>query len=113
MLEASSAQNVPERLIIGRVCSPSDVGNTNADRLQAMGARSNRTISVLREPQADWRDQAPRRHSRQAEHRDHRRLREILTFATEIEHAGDIVDNNLLGIANKMVKRGVTFSKSG
>ena len=44
---------------------------------------------------------------------DHRRLREILTFATEIEHAGDIVDNNLLGIANKMVKRGVTFSKSG
>ncbi len=44
---------------------------------------------------------------------DHRRLREILTFATEIEHAGDIIDNNLLGIANKMVKRGVTFSKSG
>lgn len=44
---------------------------------------------------------------------DHRRLREILTFATEIEHAGDIVDNNLLAIANKMVKRGVTFSKSG
>lgn len=44
---------------------------------------------------------------------DLRRLREILTFATEIEHAGDIVDKNLLGIANKMVKRGVTFSKSG
>jgi phosphate:Na+ symporter len=44
---------------------------------------------------------------------DHRRLREILTFTTEIEHAGDIVDNNLLGIANKVVKRGLTFSKSG
>ena len=44
---------------------------------------------------------------------DHRRLREILTFTPEMEHAGDIVDNNLLGIANKMVKRGVTFSKSG
>jgi phosphate:Na+ symporter len=44
---------------------------------------------------------------------DFRRVREILTFATEMEHAGDIVDNNLLGIANKMVKRGVTFSKSG
>ena len=44
---------------------------------------------------------------------DYRRLREILTFTTEMEHAGDIVDNNLLGIANKMVKRGVTFSKSG
>jgi len=44
---------------------------------------------------------------------DFRRVREILTFATEMEHAGDIVDNNLLGIANKLVKRGVTFSKSG
>ena len=27
---------------------------------------------------------------------DHRRLREILTFATEMEHSGDIVDRNLL-----------------
>jgi phosphate:Na+ symporter len=44
---------------------------------------------------------------------DHRRLREILTFATEFEHAGDIIDKNLLGIANKIVKRGLTFSKSG
>jgi phosphate:Na+ symporter len=44
---------------------------------------------------------------------DHRRLREILTFATNMEHAGDVIDKNLLGIAGKMVKRGVTFSKSG
>ena len=44
---------------------------------------------------------------------DHRRLREILTFATNLEHAGDVVDKNLLGIAAKIVKRGVTFSKSG
>ncbi len=44
---------------------------------------------------------------------DYRRLREILTFTTELEHAGDIVDNNLLGIASKVVKRGLTFSKSG
>ncbi len=44
---------------------------------------------------------------------DFRRVREILTFTTEMEHAGDIIDNSLLGIANKMAKRGVTFSKSG
>jgi phosphate:Na+ symporter len=44
---------------------------------------------------------------------DHVRLREILTFATNMEYAGDIIDRNLLGIANRMVKRGVTFSKSG
>ena len=44
---------------------------------------------------------------------DVRRAREILTFATNIEHAGDIVDKHLLGIASKAAKRGVSFSKSG
>jgi phosphate:Na+ symporter len=44
---------------------------------------------------------------------DIRRAREILTFATNIEHAGDIVDKNLLGIASKAAKRGVSFSRSG
>jgi len=44
---------------------------------------------------------------------DHERLREILTFATNMEHAGDTIDKNLLGIGNKMVKRGVVFSRSG
>jgi phosphate:Na+ symporter len=44
---------------------------------------------------------------------DHDRLREILTFATNMEHAGDVIDKNLLGIANKLVKRGLTFSPSG
>jgi phosphate:Na+ symporter len=44
---------------------------------------------------------------------DHQRVREVLAFITNIEHAGDIVTRNLLGIATKMVKRGVTFSKPG
>ncbi len=44
---------------------------------------------------------------------DHDRLRQILTFATNMEHAGDVIDKNLLGIANKLVKRGLTFSPSG
>lgn len=44
---------------------------------------------------------------------DVRRAREILTFATNIEHAGDIIDRNLLALANKLTKRGLTFSKSG
>jgi phosphate:Na+ symporter len=44
---------------------------------------------------------------------DFRRAREILAFATNIEQAGDTVDKNLLGIANKLSKRGLTFSKSG
>ena len=43
---------------------------------------------------------------------DHVRLRQILTFTTNIEYAGDLVGRSLLGIANRMVKRGVTFSKA-
>jgi phosphate:Na+ symporter len=42
---------------------------------------------------------------------DHRRLRQILLFAANMKHAGDIVDKNLFGTVGKMVKRGVTFSK--
>jgi phosphate:Na+ symporter len=44
---------------------------------------------------------------------DHRRLRDILTFSTNLEQAGDIVDRGLLALATKMAKRGVVFSDSG
>jgi len=44
---------------------------------------------------------------------DHRRAREILIFATNIEQAGDAVDRNLLGVSSKLAKRGLTFSDSG
>ena len=44
---------------------------------------------------------------------DHIRLRQLLTFTTNMEYAGDLIGRSLLGIANRMVKRGVTFSKPG
>jgi phosphate:Na+ symporter len=44
---------------------------------------------------------------------DHRRLREILTFSTNLEQAGDVVDRNLLGMTAKMSRRALTFSSSG
>ena len=44
---------------------------------------------------------------------DHRRVTEILAFATNLEQAGDIVDKNLLGIAAKTLKRGLAFSREG
>jgi phosphate:Na+ symporter len=44
---------------------------------------------------------------------DLRRIREILAFCTNIEQAGDVIDMNLLGIAKKLAKRGVSFSDSG
>ncbi len=44
---------------------------------------------------------------------DHRRVADILAFATNMEQAGDLVDKGLLGIATKMLKRGLAFSKEG
>ena len=44
---------------------------------------------------------------------DSRRMTEILTFVTNIEQAGDIVDRNLLDLASKKMKRGLAFSRQG
>ena len=41
---------------------------------------------------------------------DQRRALDILSFATNLEHAGDVVDKGLLGIVGKQVKRGLVFS---
>jgi phosphate:Na+ symporter len=40
---------------------------------------------------------------------DHRRVTEILTFATNLEHAGDVVERNLLGLVAKKAKLGLAF----
>ncbi len=44
---------------------------------------------------------------------DNRRLSEILAFITNLEHAGDIVEHNLMAIAAKRLKRGLAFSVEG
>lgn len=44
---------------------------------------------------------------------DNQRVTEILTFVTNIEQAGDIIDRNLLGLASKRMKRGLAFSRRG
>lgn len=38
---------------------------------------------------------------------------QILTFATNIEHVGDIIDKNLLALAEKRIKENVNFSPAG
>jgi phosphate:Na+ symporter len=44
---------------------------------------------------------------------DDRRLLEILAFATNLEHAGDIVSKGLVGLAAKRLRRGLAFSVEG
>ncbi len=43
--------------------------------------------------------------------RDHQRLPEILTFITNLEHAGDVIDHNLMGHAARRLKRGQGFDR--
>jgi phosphate:Na+ symporter len=44
---------------------------------------------------------------------DHQRVDSILTFALNLEQAGDVIDRSLLPHASKRLKRGLSFSKSG
>lgn len=41
---------------------------------------------------------------------DHQRVEEILIFAHNLEHAGDIVEKNIMGTAAKRLKRGLSLS---
>jgi phosphate:Na+ symporter len=41
---------------------------------------------------------------------DHQRVEEVLIFAHNLEHAGDIVEKNLMGLASKRLKRNLSFS---
>ncbi|MET0171757.1 Na/Pi cotransporter family protein [Neorhizobium sp. JUb45] len=43
---------------------------------------------------------------------DKRRLEEILIFSTGLEHAGDVLDQNVLPHLAKRLRRGMTFSKT-
>ncbi len=40
---------------------------------------------------------------------DHRRLAQIFHFSTHLEHAGDVVDQNIMAAAGKRLKRGVVL----
>jgi phosphate:Na+ symporter len=44
---------------------------------------------------------------------DHRRAAAILTFSTNLEHAGDILDKNVMALATKRLKRGVGPTSGG
>ena len=44
---------------------------------------------------------------------DSERFVELITFTTNLEHVGDIIDNNLLPSAQKKIKRRLAFSEEG
>jgi phosphate:Na+ symporter len=38
---------------------------------------------------------------------------EIVSFSINLEHVGDIIDKNLMDLASKKIRRGISFSKEG
>ena len=44
---------------------------------------------------------------------DGHRAMEIVSFAINLEHVGDIIDKNLMDLANKKIRRGISFSAEG
>ena len=44
---------------------------------------------------------------------DQRRAMAIITFSTNLEQAGDVIDRGLLDIASRQMKRGLVFSQEG
>jgi phosphate:Na+ symporter len=45
--------------------------------------------------------------------RDGYRAMEIISFSINLEHVGDIIDKNLMDLASKKIRRGITFSREG
>ena len=45
--------------------------------------------------------------------RDGFRAMEIVSFSINLEHVGDIIDKNLMDLAAKKIRRGISFSKEG
>jgi phosphate:Na+ symporter len=45
--------------------------------------------------------------------REGQRAMEIISFSINLEHVGDIIDKNLMELANKKIKRKLVFSKEG
>jgi phosphate:Na+ symporter len=45
--------------------------------------------------------------------RDGYRAMEIVSFSINLEHVGDIIDKNLMDLASKKIRRGISFSKEG
>jgi phosphate:Na+ symporter len=45
--------------------------------------------------------------------RDGYRAMEIISFSINLEHVGDIIDKNLMDLASKKIRRGISFSPEG
>jgi phosphate:Na+ symporter len=83
---------------------------TNDRKLTAEASRMDNVV--------DWLDEAIKLYvtkltRESVDESDGRRATEIIAFAINLEHIGDIIDKNLIELANKKIKHKYEFSKDG
>lgn len=87
-----------------------DVLRRDDDRLARQVEEADNRVDRLHEAIKLYLTAVPRS---ELDEQESRRYIEILTFATNLEHIGDIIDKNLMELAQKKIKNKVQFSKAG
>ncbi|WP_407174252.1 Na/Pi cotransporter family protein [Bradyrhizobium sp. STM 3562] len=83
---------------------------TDDRRLVAEVSRMDNTVDKLDEAVKLYVTQLTRE---SLDERDGHRAMEIIAFSINLEHIGDIIDKNLMELAQKKIKRKLAFSKQG
>jgi phosphate:Na+ symporter len=104
--EAMRLADATEAMLTRSLSALEAVNSTEIDRL----SRLDDDIDALHEAIKLYVARLSREPLSEAESR---RCLEILEFATNLEHVGDIIDKNLLELARKKLKRGLGFSPTG
>ena len=119
-----SALNTPSEALACAMRETLNMGDTVLDMLQgAQKAIEGNDLKAVREIEkadndVDARHEAIKLYLIRASKADmgvddSRRYVEVLTFTTNLEHIGDIIDKNLMELAAKKIKKGYAFSPEG
>src|SRR3984893_10884716 len=85
-------------------------GITRGKRLVAAVSRMDKAVDKLDEAVKLYVTRLTRE---SLDERDGHRAMEIISFSINLEHIGDIIDKNLMELAQKKIKRKLAFSKQG
>lgn len=90
------------------------------DTLEALRANNMRQVQAIRDQEAvvdslyeSIKTYLARLSNQPLEKRDTRRYMQILTFSTNLEHIGDIIDKSLMELAMKKIRNQDNFSRPG
>ena len=119
-----SALDTPSEALACAMRETLNMGDLVLDMLQrAQGAIEGNDLKAVREiektdNEVDARHEAIKLYLIRASKADmgeddSRRYVEVLTFTTNLEHIGDIIDKNLMELAAKKIKKGYAFSPEG